>query len=179
MCASHKGDAGFDPILNPNFGPDYVLWMILVAGVVSAAIWPTALSRALCIKDEATVQRAYLFASVIFLSRMVIPAFIGVLAFCYFTGIGTGADIEMLRAHGSDADLVATPLMLGQAMPGPLLAFLAVAMFASFMSTQDSYLFCWSSIISRDILGPLTNRIDDERFQIRADPGGYRGDRGL
>jgi len=168
VVREHKGSAGFDPILNPNFGPDYVLWMILVAGVVSAAIWPTALSRALCIKDEKTVQRAYMFASVIFLSRMIIPAFLGVLAFVYFTGTELGADVEMLRAQGSDADLVATPLMLGQLMPGPLLAFLAVAMFASFMSTQDSYLFCWASIISRDILGPLTNRIDDEKFQIRA-----------
>ena len=60
------------------------------------------------------------------------------------------------------------PLMLGRAMPNWLLAFFAVAMLASFMSTQDSYSFCWSSIIARDIIGPLTDRIDAERFQIAA-----------
>ena len=59
----------------------------------------------------------------------------------------------------------AVPYMLGHAMPGWLMAFLAVAMFASFMSTQDSYLFCWSSIISRDVIGPLTGKVDAEGFQ--------------
>jgi SSS family solute:Na+ symporter len=162
IVAREKGPAGFDPLTNENFGPSYALWMVLVAGVVSAAIWPTALSRALCIEKEENVQRAYLIASVIFLSRMVLPAFLGVLAFCYFTGANAG----LLEGYGSDADLVATPYMLGHVMPSWLLAFLAIAMFASFMSTQDSYLFCWSSIISRDIVGPLTNRIESERFQI-------------
>jgi Na+/proline symporter len=132
--------------------------------VVSSAIWPTALTRALCIEREENVRPAYLISSVIFLSRMLIPAFLGVLAFCYFTlpGLGPGA---LLEGHGQDADLVATPLMLGHAMPAPLLAFLAVAMFASFMSTQDSYLFCWASILSRDVLGPVFGTIDNERLQ--------------
>lgn len=165
VVQERKGAAGFDPFTNENFGTSYVLWMIFVAGVVSAAIWPTALTRALCIEKEETVQKAYLIASVIFLSRMIIPAFLGVLAFCYFTQPGLGPE-GVLAAHGSDADLVATPLMLGHAMPDWLLAFLAVAMFASFMSTQDSYLFCWASILSRDVLGPLTDKIEHERFQV-------------
>ncbi|RME98277.1 MAG: hypothetical protein D6773_14665 [Alphaproteobacteria bacterium] len=164
VVAAQKGGSGFDPIANENFGPAYALWMVLVAGVVSAAIWPTALTRALCIKKEETVSRAYLIASVIFLSRMVLPAFLGVLAFCYFTLPGLGPT-DILAAHGSDSDLVATPLMLGHAMPGILLAFLAVAMFASFMSTQDSYLFCWASILSRDVLGPVFGTVDNERAQ--------------
>lgn len=159
-----KGDSGFDPFVNENFGITYVLWMVLVAGVVSAAIWPTALSRALCIEREETVGRAYLVASVIFMSRMVIPAFLGVLAFSYFQG----SNIELIAGYGDDLDLVATPYMLGHVMPPWLLAFLTVAMFASFMSTQDSYLFCWSSILARDVLGPLTGTVDAERFQINA-----------
>ena len=66
IVAATKGAGGFDPFTNANFGPSYALWMVLVAGVVSAAIWPTALSRALCIEKEETVQRAYLIASAIF-----------------------------------------------------------------------------------------------------------------
>ncbi len=164
LIAEKKGAAGFDPFTNPNFGASYVMWMVLVAGVVSAAIWPTALTRALCIEKEETVQPAYLIASVIFLSRMIIPAFLGVMAFCYFALPGLGPS-SLLQAHGSDADLVATPLMLGHSMPGPLLAFLAVAMFASFMSTQDSYLFCWASILSRDVIGPIFGTVDSETAQ--------------
>ena len=113
IITESKGQAGFDPLANTNFGPGYALWMVLVAGVVSAAIWPTALSRALCIEKEETVQRAYLVASVIFLSRMVLPAFLGVLAFCYFTGVNA----DLISGYGSDADLVAMPVMLGHALP--------------------------------------------------------------
>lgn len=162
-----KGSGGFDPVANPSFGPAYMMWMILVAGVVSSAIWPTALTRALLIKDERDVPRTYLIASVIFMGRMILPAMLGVIAIAYFAGAGASAEIA-LEAHGSDADLVATPVMLGHALPGWLVGFLAVAMFASFMSTQDSYLFCWSSIIARDILGPLTGRTDEPGFQLRA-----------
>ncbi len=165
-----KGSAGFDPLEAESFGLTYVLWMVLVAGVVSSAIWPTALSRALCIKDEKTVRRAYLLAAVVFMGRMVLPAFLGVLAFAYLASPGSG-HLELppaLKAFGSDADLVATAYMLGEALPGWLVGLLAIVMFASFMSTQDGYLFCWSSIIARDVIGPLTGRTEDANFQIRA-----------
>lgn len=161
-----KGDAGFDPVANENFGIAYMLWMVLVAGVVSSAIWPTALTRALLIRDDRDVTRTYLIASVIFMGRMVLPALLGVIAIAYFAGPGVEHAATLAR-HGGDADLVATPAMLGHALPGIFVGFLAVAMFASFMSTQDSYLFCWSSIIARDIVGPLTGRVDDAPFQKR------------
>lgn len=162
-----RGAAGFNPVINENFGPTYMLWMVLVAGVVSSAIWPTALSRALCIKDDATVTKAYLASAFIFAGRMVLPAFLGILAFAYFKGAGAGS-ADMLAGFGAEADLVATPLMLGQALPEWFVGLLAVAMFASFMSTQDGYLFCWASIISRDIAGPITGRVDDPAFQLTA-----------
>jgi SSS family solute:Na+ symporter len=95
---------------------------------------------------------------------MVVPAFLGVMAICYFAAGGPGS-ADMLAPHGADGDLLATPLMLGHAAPGWLLAFLAVAMFASFMSTQDSYLFCWASILSRDVVGVLRGTANDERSQ--------------
>lgn len=162
-----KGRAGFDPLANDNFGLTYVIWMILVAGVVSSAVWPTALSRALCIKDEVTVSRAYLAASWIFMGRMVLPALLGILAFCYFQ-TATGSAAETLHASGEHGGLIATPLMFAEILPGWLVGFLAVAMFASFMSTQDGYLFCWSSIIARDIAAPLSGKTNDATFQIRA-----------
>ena len=162
-----KGVGGFDPIKNEGFGLTYVLWMIFVAGVVSAAIWPTALTRALLIKRESDVKKVYLYSSVIFMGRMILPAFIGVLAFTYFSGPGALEETKILNQFGEDADLVATPVFLGLALPDWLLAFMVVAMFASFMSTQDSYLFCWSSVISRDVFGALTNTANDADIQIR------------
>jgi SSS family solute:Na+ symporter len=165
-----KGHAGFDPLAAESFGLTYVLWMVLVAGVVSSAIWPTALSRALCIKDEPTVRRAYLVSSLVFMGRMALPAFIGVLAFAYFAGQvePQAAMHPKLAGFGQEGDLVATAVMLGEALPQWLVGLLAIVMFASFMSTQDGYLFCWSSVIARDICGPLTGRTEDASFQIRA-----------
>jgi len=162
-----KGRAGFDPLANDSFGLTYVAWMVLVAGVVSSAVWPTALSRALCIKDEATVSRAYLAASWIFMGRMVLPALLGVMAFAYYQ-TATSVGVETLQAAGDGGGLIATPLMLAEILPGWLVGFLAVAMFASFMSTQDGYLFCWSSIIARDVAAPVMGRTDDAAFQIGA-----------
>ncbi len=89
--AEKKGEGGFNPVANDNFGITYMMWMVLVAGVVSSAIWPTALSRALCIRDERDVSRTYLIASVIFMGRMVLPAFLGVIAIAYFAGSGSEA----------------------------------------------------------------------------------------
>ncbi|MEC9369338.1 MAG: sodium:solute symporter family protein [Pseudomonadota bacterium] len=159
-----KGADGFSPVTNPSFGLTYMAWMVLVAGVVSSAIWPTALTRALCIEKEETVRRAYGIASVVFMARMVVPAFLGVMAICYFAATGPGPK-DLLSGQGGDADLLATPLMLGHAAPGWLLAFLIVAMFASFMSTQDSYLFCWASILSRDVVGVLRGTENHEQAQ--------------
>lgn len=160
-----KGRGGFDPLVNDSFGLSYVIWMILVAGIVSSAVWPTALSRALCIKDQNTVSRAYRAASWIFFARVALPALLGVLAFTYFQ---TAAGAQKLAGPGEHGGLVATPLMFADLLPSWLIGFLAVAMFASFMSTQDGYLFCWSSIIARDIAAPVLERTEDVAFQINA-----------
>lgn len=168
IVESEKGPGGLNPVVNADFGISYILWMILVAGIVSASIWPTALSRALCIENEKTVQRAYLFSALIFCGRMILPAFLGVMAFVYFSAPLDQAAGEALKRFGDDSDLAATALMLGQAMPPWLVAFLGVAFFASFMSTQDGYLFCWASIIARDIIGPLTGKTDHVEFQKKA-----------
>jgi solute:Na+ symporter, SSS family len=165
IVEAEKGRAGFDPVVNESFGPLYIMWMVLVAGIVSSAVWPTALSRSLCIRDDRTVKRAYLAASIVFMGRMILPAMLGVLAFCYFTQQGGNGAATF--GDTSNSSLVATPQMLGAVLPPWLVVFLAVAAFASFMSTQDGYLFCWSSVIARDIVGPLTGRTEDAPFQIQ------------
>ncbi|GJM03738.1 MAG: 3-guanidinopropionate transporter [Rhodomicrobium sp.] len=157
-----KGEGGFNPLLTSGFGLDYMLWMIVVAGIASAAIWPTALSRALCIQDEATTKRAYLISSLLFAGRMILPAFIGILAFTFLARSGAGA-VELT----GDAKLAATAQFLAEVLPPFLAGLIVVVFFASFMSTQDGYLFCWASLLSRDVVGPLVNRVDDVAFQKR------------
>jgi len=44
-----------------------------------------------------------------------------------------------------------------------LLGMLTAGMLAAFMSTHDSYLLCWSSVLTQDVLGPLLG----QRFTTR------------
>ncbi|MFT5170903.1 MAG: SSS family solute:Na+ symporter [Candidatus Marinamargulisbacteria bacterium] len=51
--ASEMGDAGLNPFSTEGtFGIAYVCWMALTAGLVSCAIWPTAVARALAAKSS-------------------------------------------------------------------------------------------------------------------------------
>ena len=47
------------------------------------------------------------------------------------------------------------PLLIGNLLPSGLLGLLVAGLLAAFMSTHDSYLLCWSSVISQDIIAPL------------------------
>ncbi len=166
IVGQQMGSAGFNPFEEKSFGILYVLWMVFVAGVVSSAIWPTALTRALLIKREEDVSKAYLISSLIFMGRMVLPAFLGVLAFAYFNSTGAQEYLALGQTYGEDADLAATPAFLGLVLPTWMLAAMAVAMFASFMSTQDSYLFCWASVLARDVYAVLRGKTRDASSQI-------------
>ena len=166
IVSSKMGSAGFNPFEEKSFGPAYVLWMVFVAGVVSSAIWPTALTRALLIKRQEDVAKTYLISSVIFMGRMILPAFLGVLAYAYFNGAGAEELPALASKYGDDFDLAAMPAFLGIIFPAWLLAAMSVAMFASFMSTQDSYLFCWASVLARDVYAVLRGRTHDADAQI-------------
>ncbi len=155
-----KGDEGFNPLLAKDFGVDYILWMVIVAGIVSSAVWPTALSRALCIENEKTTKQAYLVSSVLFAGRMILPALLGILAFSFYAR--SGADATNLVG---DAKLAATAQFMADVLPPWIIGLTVVVFFASFMSTQDGYLFCWASVLSRDILGVITGKVDDEGYQ--------------
>ena len=86
VVLQQKGIAGFDPLsAEGEFGVSYVLWMMFTAGLVSCAIWPTAVARALAMKSELLVKKQYMITSVTFMIRFLIPYFIGISAFVYFT----------------------------------------------------------------------------------------------
>ena len=161
---------GFDPTASPVFGPSYVMWMI-AAGLVSCAIWPTAVARALAMKDEQSVRRQYTFSSISFAVRAIIPMFWGV---CTFVWIANHAP-ENIQQHflpnqtgGINPELedrfYAMPIYLGQLLPSGLIGVITAAMVAAFMSTHDSYLLCWSSVITQDVIAPLKN----DNLSVRA-----------
>ena len=133
-----------DIIYNPvkSKGGFYITWQV-VLGFVSAVIWPTAITRALSLNSPNAVKKQYLWSSISFLIRFMIPCFLGICAFIYFNG-------EVSNS------LIIMPEYLVEILPVGVLGITVAAMLAAFMSTHDSYLLCWSTIITNDIIDPLT-----------------------
>lgn len=159
------GPAGFDPtIATSGFGWDYIAWMA-VLGLVSCAIWPTSVARALAMEDARSVKSLFMFASLSYLIRFLIPYFWGICAMVY---VWTTPNLKELffpagypppnvLPPGTVAmdNLYATPLFLGRLLPVGAIGIITAGMVAAFMGTQDSYLLCWSSVLTQDVVAPI------------------------
>lgn len=153
------GAAGFDPTLG-SFGWSYVFWMLVTAGFVGAAVWPTAVARALAMESEAALRRQYCWSSISFAVRFIIPYFWGICALVFIASRPEAADLKdlFLPADGSSPvlpNLYAMPVFMGRLLPPVLIGLVTAAMIAAFMSTHDSYFLAWSSVITQDIVAPL------------------------
>ena len=166
--AQYRGEAAFNPVHTDSYGWTYALWMI-VGITMSMVIWGPETSRALTARDPNTAK--WTFALSAFKSAFVfgVPALWGISAFCFFQQQpelsahffpnGPGAQLQN-AAH-------AMPLLMGQIVPPVLLGVLVAGLMAAFMSTHDSYLLCWSTVISRDIISPLKRNQPTDKQQIR------------
>ena len=157
-----KGEAGFDPTIKDaskgvGFGVEYIVYAAF-GGLVSCAIWPTSVSRALAAKSPKTVKRQFTFASVSYMIRFLLPYFWGICAFVWI--MNEGGELKELffpSVEGVEAksDLYAMPMFLGSILPAGVIGLITAAMLAAFMSTHDSYLLCWSSVLTQDVIAPL------------------------
>lgn len=148
------GLAGFNPFTKESgFGLSYVIWMIITAGLVSIAIWPTALTRALVMPDDESVKKQYMLASIPMMARFILPMMIGVMAFIVL---------------GGGDSLTALPRVALEVLPVGILGLLVAGLLAAMMSTFDGYLLCWSSVIIRDIIMPLSKTSWSDKKQMKA-----------
>ena len=185
-----KGAAGFDPTISEGgFGFEYIVWMCF-GGLASCALWPTSVARALAAESPKTVKKQFMWASVSYLIRFLIPYFWGICAFVFIMTpeqpnqtLGQqpeptqeqrlqqtpGQQLEQTAPVGKFEklffkpdgkagpvkDLYAMPFFLGRILPVGLIGIISAGMIAAFMSTHDSYLLCWSSVITQDVVAPL------------------------
>ncbi len=70
----------------------------------------------------------------------------------------TAALHEVFLPTSGEADpelsLLAMPLFLSRVLPSGLIGITCAGMLAAFMSTHDSYLLCWSSVLTQDVVAP-------------------------
>jgi SSS family solute:Na+ symporter len=154
-----------------GFGWSYVFWMFITAGLIGSAVWPTAVSRALAMESTQAVKRQYIWSSISFTIRLMIPYFWGIAAFVFIFSAPEGADLKVLffPENGEPAanNLLAMPVYLGRLLPPVLIGIITAAMIAAFMSTHDSYFLCWSSVITQDVIAPLRKKPLSEQARVK------------
>ena len=151
----NKGTAGFDPFHEAGFGWSYVLWMFFL-GLVSCAIWQTAVIRACSAKSTKIVKQIYILSSIGFLIRFLIPYFFGIAAFVFICNTPALREVFVPGSGEADAELslLAMPFFLSRILPTGFIGIICAGMLAAFMSTHDSYLLCWSSVLTQDVVAP-------------------------
>lgn len=149
-----RGPEGFNPFSVEGFGTEYVIWMVLM-GLWGCSVWQTSAMRAFAAENTKVVKRLYVWASLGFLIRMVVPMFLGVCAFVYFAQIHFLGLCPVTCCGGTPDSLLAMPVFLGQILPAGLIGIITAGMLAAFMSTHDSYLLSWSSVLTQDVVAPL------------------------
>ncbi len=164
-----KGRAGFDPFDSEGFGMPYVVWMFFL-GLVSCAVWQTAVIRACSAENTRTVKKIYTWASIGFLMRFLLPYFLGICAFVYITQPEQETLKNIFIPAGGPADsqvtLMAMPVFLSQILPAGFIGIISAGMLAAFMSTHDSYLLCWSSVLAQDVVAPCFKKPLSSRVRL-------------
>jgi len=157
IVSEHKGSAGFNPFHPPpeGFGTLYVVWMFFL-GLVSCAIWQTAVIRACAAESISVVKKLYVWSSIGFLIRFLLPYFFGICAFVFIVQRAPlrGIFLPEGTEASSDIILMAMPVFLSQILPAGIIGIISAGMLAAFMSTHDSYLLCWSSVLTQDVVAP-------------------------
>ncbi len=148
-----KGIAGFNPFHESGFGWSYVLWMFFL-GLVSCAVWQTAVIRACSAKSTSIVKRIYMLSSIGFLIRFLIPYFFGIAAFVFVYKTTALREVFLGPDANPELSLLAMPIFLSRVLPSGFIGIITAGMLAAFMSTHDSYLLCWSSVLTQDVVSP-------------------------
>ena len=172
VAAEETGSQGLNPFAEESgYGTIYVVSMVLVA-VSAASLWQSGTLRALSARSPRIAKRIYCLSSITFMARFVIPAFWGVCAFA-FLALPENADLAARVAGTADAaegmikPIQAMPLMVGRVVPTIVLGVIVAAMVAAFMSTHDSYLLCWASVLTQDVVAPLVRGGLGDRGRIQ------------
>lgn len=150
------GAGGFDPFLSDDLGWLFIIWLLF--GIPFTGMWPPALSRALSTVDSDTTKKLYSFVGLSFLGRALMPMMWGICALTYFAGVDA---IELPMLDGVPDTAAAMPVYLSQILPAGVRGLMVAAALAAMMSTFDSYLLCWSSILVNDIVLPLRPGMTD------------------
>ncbi len=148
------------PVKLESYGWTWIAFNSIIF-FIAGFCWAPESSRALTAKNPGVARRTFFFASPGWFARLAIPALWAIAA---FTLIAQTPDLKDFffpthELHGMQGPIyepaAAMPLALGKIVPTGLLGLLVAGLLAAFLSTNDSYLLCWASVIARDVISPI------------------------
>lgn len=145
------GNAGFNPLTNPDFGWTFIIFQILFWTAIDTC-WQTTAMRTFSASTSEIGRRVFTWTGLIFLGRGMMPMVWGIAALVV---VGPGHD-----------SLEAMPMMLGRILPVGIRGLVAAGMLAATMSTNSSYLLGWSSVLAQDLIGPMRRTPFSSRGQL-------------
>jgi solute:Na+ symporter, SSS family len=137
------GSSGINPFENFRFGWAFVLWMVIGSFTVSGLHQPVA-AKSFSSESAEVGKKVFFYYGISTVGRSLIPMFWGIAALTIL-----GPNIT---------PLLAMPRLLGLIVPSGFLGLLIAGMLAASMSTYSAYLLSWSSVATRDIIGPLSKK---------------------
>jgi SSS family solute:Na+ symporter len=166
--AEERGARMFNPVAEGGYGWTWVVFNTVVFAA-AAICWAPEASRSLTARNERVARLTFLLAAPGQFMRLAVPALFAAAMFCLV------AQTPELQAHffphGLSGDAAnaeqAMPYLLSRIVPSGALGLVAAGALAAFMSTHDSYLLCWASVLTRDVYLPLAGKDVSQAAQIR------------
>jgi SSS family solute:Na+ symporter len=156
--------AWFNPVAEGSgFGSLYVIFMVVLT-FSAGALWQSGTLRALSAKSPKVAKQLYAVGSISYLARRVIPMLWGICAFIFISQ--TPKLMAAFQGPNAISSQFGMPIFLAKILPSGFLGLIAAGMFAAFMSTHDSYLLSWSSVITQDIIAPLRNNKMSDKARL-------------
>jgi SSS family solute:Na+ symporter len=156
--------AWFNPVAEgSDFGTIYVIFMVVLT-FSAGALWQSGTQRALSAKTPKVAKQLYAWGSISYLARRVIPMLWGICAFIFVAQ--TPKLLAAFQGPNALNSQFGMPIFIAKVLPSGLLGIIAAGMFAAFMSTHDSYLLSWSSVITQDIIAPLRRKALSDKKRL-------------
>lgn len=147
----HFGSAGFNLLEAPKYGYVFLIWTTLyyLSGWSS---WQPVVQRTLSMKSVGTAMQLFRITSIFMFFRASMPMLWGIAALAILGVVPNSQTV--------------LPEMLITVLPEWMIGFIVIGFLAASMSTYDSYLLSFSSILVQDILGPIIKKDISDKQRI-------------
>ncbi len=141
------GQAAFNPFYEGSYGVVFFIWLAMNVFFCYVAFSPT-MQKVASTDSSDTARKMTMISSFFNKSRLMMMMVIGVCALVYWgQAIPEGVNVSQ-----EQWSRMAGPIFLGSILPPIFMGIALSAMCAAFVSTMDSYMLSWGSVIVNDVI---------------------------